>query len=136
MSRSHLTIRPCGRRQHICQGSGGSVPQPNSLPHRGSNCSCLDGALRDCLGAALLAQGLRIHLPMQGTQVQPLIQELRSHGPWDNQAHEPQLLKLACSRESVPCCLRSHCNEKPVLHNQRVAPLAAIRGSLHAATKT
>ena len=117
MSMSCLTIRPCSWRQHICQGSGGSVPQPNSLPHRGSHCSCLDGALRDHLGASLLAQGLRIRLPIQGTQIQSLIQELRSHMPWGNQAHEAQLLKLACSRKSGLCSLRSHCNKKPVLHN-------------------
>ena len=117
MSMSCLTIRPCSWRQHICQGSGALCHNPILSHIGGSHCSCLDGALRDHLGASLLAQGLRIRLPIQGTQIQSLIQELRSHMPWGNQAHEAQLLKLACSRKSGLCSLRSHRNEKPVLHN-------------------
>ena len=35
-------------------------------------------------GSSLVVQWLRIHLAMQGTQVQSLVRELRSHMPWDN----------------------------------------------------
>ena len=31
--------------------------------------------MKFCLGTSLVAQWLRIHLPMQGTQVQSLVQE-------------------------------------------------------------
>ena len=34
--------------------------------------------------ASLVAQGLRVHLAMQGTQVQSLVGELRSHMPQSN----------------------------------------------------
>ena len=35
-------------------------------------------------GTSLVVQWLRIHLPMQGTQVQSLVWELRSHMPRGN----------------------------------------------------
>ena len=80
--------------------------------------------------ASLVAQCLRIHLPMQGTLVQALVGEdptccgatkpvcrnywacalePESHNYW---AHVPQLLKLACL-EPVLRNKRSHRNEKP-----------------------
>ena len=85
--------------------------------------------------ATLVAQWLRIHLPMQETWVRALVQEdptcrgaikpLRhnywacalepvSHNYW---AHVPQLLKPA-RLEPVLCNERSHCNEKPAHHNE------------------
>ena len=85
--------------------------------------------------ASLVAQWLRIHLPMQGTWVQALVQEdptchgaakpvchnywacalePASHNYW---AHVPQLLKPA-RLEPMLCNKRNHCNEKPVHGNE------------------
>ena len=85
----------------------------------------------------LVAQWLRIHLPMQGTWVRALGQEDPtccgatkplchsywactlepvSHNYW---AHMPQLLKPTCL-EPMLCNKRSHCNEKPVHHNEEL----------------
>ena len=63
-------------------------------------------------------QRLRICLPIQGTQVQALVQEDPSR------ACEPQVLSLhattteACMPEPVLRNKRSHCNEKPVHRNK------------------
>ena len=86
-------------------------------------------------GASLVAQWLRIRLPMWGTWVRALVQEhptchgaakpMRhnywacaleptSHNYW---AHVPQLLKPA-RLEPVLCNKRSHRNEKPMHHNK------------------
>ena len=63
------------------------------------------------LGTSLLVQWLRIHLSMQGTQVQTLLQNdpmchvatiTLSHNYWSLHTLEPVL-----------CNKRSHCNEKP-----------------------
>ena len=88
-----------------------------------------------CLLASLVAQWLRIHLPMQGTQVRALVRENptcrgatkpahhnywswavepMSHNYW---AHVPQLLKPA-RLEPVLCNKRSHGNEKPTHRNK------------------
>ena len=40
--------------------------------------------LEQYLGASLVVQWLRIHLPTQGTQVQALVWELRPHIPCGN----------------------------------------------------
>ena len=84
---------------------------------------------------SLVAQWLRIRLPMQGTRVQSLVQEdptcrgatkpvhhsyractlepaSHSYG-----ARMPQLLKPA-RLDPVLCNKRSHCNEKPTHHNE------------------
>ena len=45
------------------------------------HCQGRDVAL---LGTSLVIQQLRILLPMQGTQVWSLVQEVRSHMPWGN----------------------------------------------------
>ena len=75
------------------------------------------------LGASLVAQWLRIRLPMQGTRVRALVQEDPTcrgatkpmrHNYW---AHVPQLLKPA-RLEPVLHNKRSHDNEKPVHHNK------------------
>ena len=86
-------------------------------------------------GASLVAQGLRVCLPMQGTRVRALVQEdptcfrtakpvrhnyqacalePASHNYW---AHVPQLRKPALL-EPVLCNQRSHRNEKPTLRNE------------------
>ena len=86
-------------------------------------------------GASLMAQWLRIRLPMQGTRVWALVREdptcrratkpMRhnywacaleptSHNYW---AHVPQLLKPA-RLEPVLRNKRSHCNEKPAHRNK------------------
>ena len=104
-------------------------------------------------GASLVAQWLRILLPRQGTLVRALVQEDPtchgatkpvchnywacalepvSHNYW---AHKPQLLKLV-RLEPVLHNKRSHCNEKPVHHNEEQPPLTTTRESPHAATKT
>ena len=91
------------------------------------------------MGTCLVAQGLRIRLPMQGTRVQTLVREdptcrgatkpVRhnywacalepvSHNYW---AHVPQLLKPACL-EPVLCSKRSHGNVKPVHRNKKSSP--------------
>ena len=85
--------------------------------------------------ASLVAQWLRIHLPMQGTRVQALVQEdptwrgatkpmchnywvcplePMSHNYW---AHMPQLLKPTCLEPMIHN-KRSHHNEKPAHHNE------------------
>ena len=87
------------------------------------------------MGASLVAQWLRIRLPMQETRVQALVWEdptcrgatkpmhrnywtcvlePASHNYW---ACVPQLLKPA-PRARVPKQERSHRNEKPVHHNE------------------
>ena len=35
------------------------------------------------LGTSPVLQWLRLHLPMQGLQIQSLVREQRSHTPWD-----------------------------------------------------
>ena len=86
-------------------------------------------------GTSLVAQWLRIRLPMQGTRVRALVQEDPTchgatkpmhHNYWacalgpashNSRAHVPQLLKPA-RLEPVLRNKRSHCNEKPAHHNQ------------------
>ena len=46
------------------------------------------------VGTSLVVQWLRIHLAIQETQVQSLIQEQRSHVLWNNSVYVPQLLSL------------------------------------------
>ena len=74
-------------------------------------------------GTSLVAQWLRIHLPMQGTWVPALVQKDPTchratkpthHNYW---AHVPQLLKPA-HLEPVLHNKRSHRNEKPVHCNE------------------
>ena len=73
-------------------------------------------------GTSLVAQWLRTHLPMQGTQVRSLVWEdptcrgatkPESHNYW---ARVLQLLKAA-HLEPMLHNKRSHCNEKPVHRN-------------------
>ena len=70
-----------------------------------------------------MAQGLRIRLPMQGTQVRALVQEDPTcHGATKPTlrnycAHVLQLLKPMLL-EPVLCNKRNHHNEKPAHHNE------------------
>ena len=86
-------------------------------------------------GTSLVAQWLRICLPMQGTQVRALVREDSTcrratkpvcHDQWtcalepashNYSTHVPQLLKPA-RLEPMLCNKRSHCNEKPVHHKE------------------
>ena len=72
---------------------------------------------------SLVVQWLRIYPPMQGTQVQALVQEDPTchwatkpvhHNYW---VHVPQLLKPMCL-EPMLCNKRSHPNDKPTHHNK------------------
>ena len=104
-------------------------------------------------GTSLMAQWLRICLPMQGTRVRSLVWEdptchgatkpvhhnywacalePASHNYW---GRVPQLLKPV-HLEPVFLNKRSHCNEKLMHRNEEGPPLAATRESLRAATKT
>ena len=74
-----------------------------------------------------------IHLPMQGTQDQPVVRK----DPTCLGAAEPvpQVLQPTCPRTSA-LQPRSHCSEKPVPSNQGEPPLAAAEESPRAATRT
>ena len=70
------------------------------------------------MGTSLVAQWLRIRLPMQGTRVRALDRkDPTSRAPQllslHSRAREPQLLKPACL-QPVLRNKRSHRNEKPV----------------------
>ena len=83
-------------------------------------------------GTILLVQWLRIHLPIKGTLVQSLVQKNATcHGQLSPCATTTEpMLQSACS------ATRSHCSEKPMHCNQRIAPLAATKENIRAATKT
>ena len=91
--------------------------------------------------ASLVAQWLRVHLPMQGTWVRALVREDPTcHGATKPAIHNywarvPQLLKPA-HLEPVLGNKRSHRNGKPAHHNEEYPLLAATRESPRAATKT
>ena len=59
----------------------------------------------------------------------------RSHMPWSNWAHEPQLLSLRvwslCSTAGEATIVK-----RPAHRDEEWPPLAAIRGSPHTETKT
>ena len=68
-----------------------------------------------------LVQWLRIHLPMQGTWVQSLVQGDATSWGWGElspctSTTEPEALELVLGNK------RSHSNEKPIHRDQRVAP--------------
>ena len=78
---------------------------------------------KKAVGTSLVAQWLRIHLPMQGTQVRALVREDPTcRGATKPVRHNycacvPQLLKPA-RLEPVLRNKRSHCNEKPAYYNE------------------
>ena len=118
------------------------MPGVTSLPSR---CLNLIG-VRNSSSFEEVAQRLRIHLPMQATQVRSLVQEdpichgatkPMRHNYWDCSlepashnywARVPQLLKPACL-EPVLRNRRSQRNEKPTHCNEEWPPLAATRES-------
>ena len=84
---------------------------------------CQDPSLKKKSRASLVAQWLRISLPMQGTRVQALVREDPTcrratkpvhHNYW---ARMPQLPKPVCL-EPVLRNKRSHHNEKPAHRNE------------------
>ena len=94
----------------------------------------------------LPVQWIRIHLPMQRTWVQSLVQEDSTrHGAtklmrYNYWAHA---LETASRSSWIPCTLepllhskRSHHNEKPMHRNQEEPALATTRERLRAAMKT
>ena len=83
------------------------------------------------LGISLVVQWLRICLPMQGTWVQSLVQELRSTC---HRATKPQLLNLSILEPTIHS-KRSRCNEKPTLRNKEEPLLATTRESPHTAMR-
>ena len=104
---------------------------------------------RKALRTSLVAQGLRIRLPIQGTWGRSLVREDLTcrratkpmcHNYWSlrattTEAHVPQQLKPACL-EPVLRNKKSHHNEKAT-HRSKEWPLLAATGeSPHAATKT
>ena len=112
----------------------------------------LDCVQNSYSGTSLVAQWVRIHLPIQGVRVRALVWEdptchratkpvghncwacalePTSHNYW---ACMPQLLKPALLEPVLH--KRSHCNEKPAHCKEEWPPLAAAREGLHAATKT
>ena len=72
------------------------------------------------IGASLVLQWFRIHLPMQGTWIRSLIQEdptcCGATKPW---CHNYRSLRAL---EAMLCNEKSRHNEKPVHGNWRVAP--------------
>ena len=54
-------------------------------------------------GTSLVVQWLRIHFPMQGTQVRSPVRELRSYMPWGSKACEPQRLSPHPSSREPTC---------------------------------
>ena len=110
-------------------------------------------SIKITIGTSLVAQWIRIFLPMQGTRVQGLVREdptcrgtakpvhhnywacalePASHSYW---AHVLQLLKPA-RLEPMLCNKRNHRNEKPTHCNEKLPPLTTTRESPRAATKT
>ena len=70
-------------------------------------------------GTSLVAQWLRIHLPMQGTWVRALVWE----DPTCCRAAKPMHHSYrACALEPMLRNKRSHRNKKPMPHKDRAAP--------------
>ena len=105
--------------------------------------TCKQNSLKTTCRASLVAQWLRVHLPMQGTRVPALVREdLTCHGAagtlhhscWacaleptshSYRVHTPQLLKPV-RLEPVLRSRRGHCNEKPI-DTTRESPRAAAK---------
>ena len=80
--------------------------------------------LKKSTRTSLVVQWLRIHLPMQGTQVPFLVQEDFTCPRAAEPVHHSY-----CILEPVLCHKRSHRNEKPEHHNQEQPPLPATRAT-------
>ena len=88
-------------------------------------------SVNEWIGNSLAFQWLRIRQPIQGTQVQSLVQE----DPIHHRATKP-----TCCNYSGPTCLDPvlcikgrHCNKKPAHHNKEQPLLTTMRESLHTA---
>ena len=68
----------------------------------------------DCRGTSPVVQWVRVHLPMQGTQVRSLVWGLRSHMQQSNNA---RVLLSPRALEPVLHNKRNHRGEKPVRHS-------------------
>ena len=91
--------------------------------------------------SSLVAQWIRIHLPMQWTQVQSLVREdstcCETSKPVCHNCWVPMLQLLKSTYlEPVLCNKRSHLNEKPTHHNAEQPLLSSTRESRMKATKT
>lgn len=84
-------------------------------------------------GAALVAQGLKIHLPKERTQARALVWA----GPTcsGRLSREPHLVKPTCLEPQLRN-ERSHSSEEPERGGWRGAPLPVTRESLCAAAET
>ena len=103
--------------------------------------SSIEQSINHTNGTSLVAQWIRICLPIQGTQVRALVREDPTcrgatnpvcHNYW---AHVLQLLKPARLKPMLHN-KRSHRNEKPTHHDEEQPLLTATRESSHAATRT
>ena len=83
--------------------------------------------------ASLVAQWLRVCLPMQGTWVRALVWG-ESHVPWSGWAREPQLLSLRVW--SLCSTTRGRDSERPAHRDEEWSPLAATRESPRTEMKT
>ena len=81
-----------------------------------------------------MVQWLRIHLPIQGTQVRSLFQEDSTCHGVTKPVHHSYWAYTAL--EPVLCNKKGHSNEKPVSTTGEQFPLTAIRGSPRIATRT
>ena len=89
--------------------------------------------LKSNLGASLVAQWLRVCLPMQGdTGSSPGLGG--SHMPWSDWAREPQLLSLCVW--SLCSATRGRDSERPAHRDEEWPPLAATRESPRTEAKT
>ena len=61
------------------------------------------------LGTSLVVQWLRICLPKQGTWVQSLVRELRSHMPWGSYVYELQ-------PEQAHAAMKTQCSQIIIIH--------------------
>ena len=79
-------------------------------------CKCEDGQMR----TSLVAQWLRIHLPMQGTWIQSLLGELRPHMLQGNSVCMPQLESpRAPTAELRSCGVTCSKWRTPAWHSER-----------------
>ena len=90
--------------------------EPGGLPSMGSH-----RVGHDLAGTSLVVQWLRIHLVMQETQVRSLVEELRSHIPWDQLNPWTPTTEPECPRAYVPQQKESfhHSWRKPTCCNEQ-----------------
>ena len=82
-----------------CASVSSSVKWDISGPDHSQFLWEIEAIINSDSGASLVAQWLRIYLPMQGTWIQSLVRELRYHMPRGNKAHTLQIKKPVHSNE-------------------------------------